>query len=839
MASYDYPDPMLDFDDANDFLSMLLTTVPSLDRSKNWDLTPDENHSLLFDNFDQLSNDVVPPANADIASGFMNPQFPEFNSGPQLIDEVPRMLSLSLESYSDSLGSHFGVSAGATPNTSVSLPHTLPGGVNVKREFPLPLFGTASPGAALGSASLAESEIEPDVLSPKQKVVTKDKVTKPAKKAKVSHNMIEKKYRTNINSKILELRDAVPTLRIATGMANVLVAELEGLSPASKLNKASVLTKATEYIRHLERKNDHMLQQIAHLQSLIHDTNRLAQPVARDMPTNPEPSNFAYNSQSFEGVPDFGMYSSAPLSAQPSQENMNSNMMMGGLTTVMGSTLINGDNFRGLAAIPFVPSALLNPSPLTLQLLSVVRSAVFVAGVAMIVTPVVKTFRKSEKSAPGNSLLTWLAVSLGLALPNPLSGEAKDRITGHLLGSRQCTSYDLVTDFTTLSTSEMSFENSFLYVLLGALLVKRYPLFSRAIKLNLRWRAALLMNLDYIGENDNLKKLNKLIKTLDGLSLFDSEKLISRLNNLTLRKPVNDNVNNGENHLNYVEVYMKDKNDLYAIIFKWRILEIVHELNLTYLNVFAEDADKRDETVEELKGDVQKIDALLHGNEDSLTQYFSLFKCILFPESTPELLNAMRSEIIDGLAKVSAVVDGAELTDDEEISEDDSSDDADEKEIKSTTTSTEVAADPLSEILNQKSLVYSMNLVNEEKFIVLTSSLISYYSEHHKADKSLDLLRYLEFDASKVPLSLLSFTCLVKLLCNVIKLENDETDEAETEDAKQEANVDAGKSVVLESLVKLTKRWLNDDGRRNCMTHKLRGDLSDLVMAKGIALNEI
>lgn len=845
MAAYDYSDPMLDFDDANDFLSMLLTTVPSLERTQKWDLTPAETHKLLFDNFDQLSNDVVASSNSDLATDFMNPQFPELStaSGPQLIDDVPRMLSLSLGSYSDLIGSHFGVSTDGTPNTSISLPHTLPGAGNIKNEFALPYFAEVSPAGALGSASLAESEIDPaeqDVISPKLKIVSKDKVSKPAKKAKVSHNMIEKKYRTNINSKILELRDAVPTLRIATGKANVLVAELEGLLPASKLNKASVLTKATEYIRHLERKNDVMLQQIAQLQSLIHDSNvNPPQQMMRDIPANnAEGNNFAFNSQSFDGVNDFGLYNSAPMSARPSQENMNSNMMLGGLTTVMGSSLISGENFRGLAAIPFVPTALTSPSPLTLQLLSVLRTAVFVAGVAMMVTPVVKSFRRSEKASPGNSLFTWLAVSLGLYLPKPLSAKDEDLVIAHLLGTQPCTSLDLVADFTTLNTSEVSFENSFLYVLVGALLVKKYPLFSRVIKLNLRWRAALLMNLDYTGEDANLKKLNKLIKTLDGLSLFDSERLITRLNNLSTGKPVNDGLNNGENYLNYVEIYLRDKTDIYGLIFKWRVLEIVHELNLTYLNVFVKDAGKRDETVGEIKEDIKKIDTLLLGDEGILTQYFTLFKCVLFPESTPELLKSMKSEIIAGLAKVTSVVDGAELTDDESISEDDSSDAGEDKET-STTASTTVPTDPLFEILNQKSMVYSMNLVNEEKFIVLATSLISYYSESHRASKSLDLLRYLKFNTSKVPLSMLSFTCLVKLLCNVIRLEDDESEEEDGKDSTEETSVTAGNSAVLESLVKLTKGWLNDDGRKNCMTHKLRGDLSDLVMAKGIALNEI
>jgi hypothetical protein len=62
---------------------------------------------------------------------------------------------------------------------------------------------------------------------------------------KTAHNMIEKRYRTNLNDKIAALRDSVPSLRImsksvkgedTTGDRE----ELHGLTPAHKLNKATV-----------------------------------------------------------------------------------------------------------------------------------------------------------------------------------------------------------------------------------------------------------------------------------------------------------------------------------------------------------------------------------------------------------------------------------------------------------------------------------------------------------------------------------------------------------------------------------------------------------------------
>lgn len=88
-----------------------------------------------------------------------------------------------------------------------------------------------------------------------------------AKGGRTSHNMVEKKYRTNINSKIFALRDAVPSLRVAAlGGSDPI--DLEGLTPATKLNKASVLTKAAEYIHHLEKKNKQLLQEVEHLKTL-------------------------------------------------------------------------------------------------------------------------------------------------------------------------------------------------------------------------------------------------------------------------------------------------------------------------------------------------------------------------------------------------------------------------------------------------------------------------------------------------------------------------------------------------------------------------------------------
>jgi hypothetical protein len=96
---------------------------------------------------------------------------------------------------------------------------------------------------------------------------------------KTAHNMIEKRYRTNLNDKIAALRDSVPSLRVMSRTNTIEDddddEDLEGLAPAHKLNKATVLSKATEYIRHLEKRNKKLQDELTALKKQMNSYEKM------------------------------------------------------------------------------------------------------------------------------------------------------------------------------------------------------------------------------------------------------------------------------------------------------------------------------------------------------------------------------------------------------------------------------------------------------------------------------------------------------------------------------------------------------------------------------------
>lgn len=139
------------------------------------------------------------------------------------------------------------------------------------------------------SSSSVQSSPEPTLENPKKRKSSSDESDKgPSNKKdkqppvkKTAHNMIEKRYRTNLNDKIAALRDSVPSLRVMSrpnggNEEDDDPEDLEGLTPAHKLNKATVLSKATEYIRHLEKRNKRLQDDVTTLKGRLESYEKMA-----------------------------------------------------------------------------------------------------------------------------------------------------------------------------------------------------------------------------------------------------------------------------------------------------------------------------------------------------------------------------------------------------------------------------------------------------------------------------------------------------------------------------------------------------------------------------------
>ncbi|OWB61663.1 hypothetical protein B5S29_g2562 [[Candida] boidinii] len=235
-------------------------------------------------------------------------------------------------------------------------------------------------------------------------------IGKPGKRVKSSHNLIEKKYRTNINSKIIELRNCVPSLRILISKnhnhrTNTVPEEeeifdddyegngftddeerLDGLKPAKKLNKATILSKATEYIKHLEWKSAVLFDENLRLKDMLLNSNVNSDAIAfshqQSQANQQAQQNYFYTDSSISSSPTLNNSNSpvnnngAPVMNeataynQGNQDNSLTNkILLGGMTCLLGTSSFDdisnngGSGRKGLFAIPAVFSNFSNSSP--------------------------------------------------------------------------------------------------------------------------------------------------------------------------------------------------------------------------------------------------------------------------------------------------------------------------------------------------------------------------------------------------------------------------------------------------------------------------------------------
>ncbi|TID30941.1 hypothetical protein CANINC_000463 [Pichia inconspicua] len=160
------------------------------------------------------------------------------------------------------------------------------------------LSPASSDSGLLGNATTLPSSSSSSSKNKQNRInVNSNRPSLSSKQGKSSHNMIEKKYRNNINTKFLELKNAVPTLRILDNTSPINFDDLEGLVPAPRLNKANILAKATEYIYHLESKNRFLLKEL-HLLRMNKANNQILHPLQNNISV-PLQRNHNYNQHSY------------------------------------------------------------------------------------------------------------------------------------------------------------------------------------------------------------------------------------------------------------------------------------------------------------------------------------------------------------------------------------------------------------------------------------------------------------------------------------------------------------------------------------------------------------
>lgn len=850
-------DPLLDLDDANSFLSMILATMPATDRPLNpWDLLEPQLATLNLD-FHQSGLEMLnkPLMNFDITE-FSNTRPLENGDG------------LSLYSR----GSLSELADGSTPNTLVLLPRSAVdtkqtlSPVSMKRDEVSPPFikredeiyvppavpvkpEVISPCSLKADSGATPPEID-TTLPGRARALSKDKVAKPAaggRRIKTLHNMIEKKYRTNINLKILELRDAVPTLRVVAGSRNVTSAELDGLLPALKLNKASVLTKAREYILHLERKNRQLGEQVMHLQQLTADGPKngsapaplfmddfaaadmalglsgmsLNDPVfAESMQASPPQQNgqnFArhmlQNVQSLQSpqlhttnVPGALVGQNQQYSQnQPVYSDNNFGMMMGGVALMLGGSLLDSDSFRGMAALPLVPAMLRSaPRAMLEPTFQIFRLGVVALGVLMFVSAFLNMLPRNKEKLQllvRNAWVKWGLRNAGLLPARPLLVEDRARVISHLNGVSKPSTAVWRNDYAVLCGAELTFELCFLAVLVGELLRLQSPIYGSLP--GLAWRTEMLQTLPAELLPDT-GRMRTLVQKIDNAAMFRSAAFMRRVANVSMQRAINTSIEeDADDNALYERLARVHASDLYGLLFSMRATSLLHEMNEAFLEIVVCDA-KEDREVQ-IAHDLAKLEKLVDPSSP-VHHKLDLCKCLVQPTFASKLLAQHRAANENTYDTLSLDSDDTADLDDGYLDEDEN---------------TALPTMPL------------------ESFVTFVTAVIVLVWLKDRA-KAVSLLQHLNLDMEVSKMSLVHFTSLARLFQCVIVTTNgaDAHDDADA-DADARLALTVAQCAVLERLVKTCKQWLDHDAGHPLLSYKLRGELADMVTAKGLAMDEM
>lgn len=172
------------------------------------------------------------------------------------------------------------------PQPYMTKPPQAPGGFPVDFDFgllptmePPPHFVSYNHECA-GEIGASAGPVPPPKLPLSDPLELPQVLELPRPRVKLAHNIIEQRYRNKINEKFTALQMLVPALRLCAKRKSRKrrngedydddelddeveydlggEEDLEGLEPARKLNKGTILAKLVEYIKFLEVKNERM-----------------------------------------------------------------------------------------------------------------------------------------------------------------------------------------------------------------------------------------------------------------------------------------------------------------------------------------------------------------------------------------------------------------------------------------------------------------------------------------------------------------------------------------------------------------------------------------------------
>lgn len=622
-------------------------------------------------------------------------------------------------------------------------------------------------------------EEEQDTRSKKKNSVSSinsksSKVSKqqPLKKDRTVHNVIEKKYRTNINTKIMALRNAVPSLRIAAGDESTTIDDLDGLSPAAKVNKASVLSKATEYIKHLEQKtkllmkeNDSLKQYISSLSQNQQIFNQYT-PVGSQQQPQAQQQLYQYQPQQQPHQPQQPPPRQQPVYQQnqyvpaypqvPQQQQFQMNntgkILMGGMATMMAQSMLNSNSgtnnnmndFRGLNSIPMLSSVNF------FKIFNVLKIVLIFTSFSYLLLSVFKSFEKKEKKEKKSEDLkqvrteNWIELTKSLILiktGNQARTVINDDELNQIINKELFTKGDtfsilkLIFLYLKLEKYETTSEVIFCKIFIGNLLVNFSDLF-KFFKINHR-NDDLLMELNQIDLEEN-PKLNQLVKDL--VKNNGNTETFKRVLNVIMNNDINFNCHEGYQDLTY-GLIVKDENyylssaDYKDLIIDLRSNEIFRNILLKYIRLSFNNEGLNKNELKMLKFEIwNSLNSVENssnddGNSNIISLRVKLFKSILNEKYLDSVLEIVNEEEEDEERE-----EGVEEEEEEK-----------EEEV----------------MINS----HFKNSVSPDLFNSLTCSTILKYVKLNEKEQVLKLLKFLNFDTkSEEKITLLSFISFLKLL---------------------------------------------------------------------------